>query len=354
MNYLQNPQYAQYGGYAATRLYPLLQEQPQQIPYQMPVQEDSETDTLSSTLLVGTPLIAGVSGAKYIAHPIKSTKAAVAAQNTFKTLGLNTASNVVKANVYNNLLNAERMMDKVAPELKSVLETAYNNYKTAVKAGNAVGAAQHLAEMNTVIAQGKAPGFFGKLFGKTAATGEKAAEIAKAANEAGITAAKGATGLSTAVKGAETLSTMGKIKNWTTGALKSGGFKGMAIFEGILETFTNVIPAFQISAASGIKQIFKSSVSVAGSAAGWCIGAKGGAVAGAAIGTAICPGIGTAVGGFLGWAVGGLSGSWLGRKVAGLFTGKSEVDKAKEAQLAQAQMQQNIFMNGGQNLNTVC
>lgn len=56
-----------------------------------------------------------------------------------------------------------------------------------------------------------------------------------------------------------------------------------------------------------------------GDALGGLGGTLGGAKAGALLGTMIAPGIGTAVGGLIGGGLGYLSGSWLGKKVGGLF-----------------------------------
>ena len=352
--------YAQYGGYATSRLYPYVMQQPQVQQQQAEIPTDDSHDSLSGTLMVGTPMVLGFTGAKYAFSPVRSFQAAKAAQAAYTAAGLNATGAFTaaeKATAFSNLLNANRMMTKVAPELQPALQASLQNYQTAIQAGKTAEAAKYAAEMQTIISKGKAPGWFGKyILRRTPASDAKAVKITTAATNAGNAAAAAATN---SAKAAEGLSTLGKAKNWTTSALKSGGFKGMAIIEGLIEGFTNVLPAFQISTAAGMKQIVKSGVSVAGSAAGWCVGSKAGAWAGAAIGTAICPGIGTAIGGAIGWAVGGLSGSWLGRKIAGWFTGKSEVEKHQEKQQEQqaaiANMQQaNFLLNGGYNLNTIC
>lgn len=352
--------YAQYSGYAASRLYPYVMQQPQQA--ETPT--DGSHESLSGTLMVGTPMVLGFTGAKYVFSPIRSFQAAKAAQTAYTATGLNATGAFTaaeKATAFGNLLNANRMMTKVAPELQPALQASLQNYQTAIQAGKTAEAAKYAAEMQTIIKHGKAPGWFARTFlRKTPIDAQKAEKIARVADKVGTRTAARATSVATkTAQAAEGLTKWGQVKNWTTSALKSGGFKWMAAIEGLLEGFTNILPAFQISTAAGLKQTVKSGVSVAGSATGWCLGAKAGTWGGAAIGTAICPGIGTAIGGAIGMAVGGLSASWLGRKIAGWFTGKSEVEKHKEKQQEQqaaiANMQRaNFLLNGGYDLNTIC
>ena len=145
-------------------------------------------------------------------------------------------------------------------------------------------------------------------------------------------------------------SAYGAIKSTQTGSKilsKLGGFaklakKGGAVFdlaiEGTMQLFTEVIPAFKNGGFdSGVKQIGKSGLQVAGSVGGWVAGAKAGAALGAAVGS-IFPGAGTAIGGAIGGIVGGLLGSSVLTGVAKKITGKSENEIIKEEQLeAQAQ-----------------
>ncbi|MBQ2871367.1 hypothetical protein IJE86_06675, partial [bacterium] len=246
--------------------------------------------------------------------------------------------------------------------LQPALQASLQNYQTAIQAGRTAEAAKYAAEMETIIKKNpgwwsKTKGWFNQTFRGKAPVNK--VELAKDITNAATNAGNAAEAAAKTAQAAEGLSTLGKAKNWATSALKSGGFKWMAAIEGLLEGFTNILPAFQISTAAGLKQTVKSGVSVAGSATGWCLGAKAGTWGGAAIGTAICPGIGTAIGGAIGMAVGGLSASWLGRKIAGWFTGKSEVEKHKEKQQEQqaaiANMQRaNFLLNGGYDLNTIC
>lgn len=130
-------------------------------------------------------------------------------------------------------------------------------------------------------------------------------------------------------------------------AMKASGAGIIAVFEGVGELFTNVIPAFSAGGVeSGVKQVAKSGVKVAASTAGFAGGSLAGKAAGSwiggAIGTIFGPvgtGIGTTIGGMLGGFVGGLIGSSLASKGAQKITGKSEVeklqDKALEEQSAQ-------------------
>lgn len=61
-----------------------------------------------------------------------------------------------------------------------------------------------------------------------------------------------------------------------------------------------------------------------GATAGDMAGGLGGAALGATIGTAILPGIGTVIGGAIGGIGGGEIGSWLGEKVASIFSNNEE------------------------------
>lgn len=113
----------------------------------------------------------------------------------------------------------------------------------------------------------------------------------------------------------------------------------MAVLNGITETFTQVAPAFKIGTAEGFKQIGKSTVKVVAGAGGWLAGDALGKGIGAAIGTAICPGIGTAIGTWVGGFLGGMVGSAIAGKAANAITGKTEVEKYQEKQIAQAAQQ---------------
>lgn len=123
-------------------------------------------------------------------------------------------------------------------------------------------------------------------------------------------------------------------------AMGKSGAGWMAVIEGGMELATNVIPTFQtLGAGAGFKQLGKSAVKVAAGAAGWVAGDAIGKGVGAAIGTAICPGIGTAIGTFVGGFLGGIIGSAVTGKVAKAITGKSELEKANDQQIAQVSQQ---------------
>lgn len=119
-----------------------------------------------------------------------------------------------------------------------------------------------------------------------------------------------------------------------TGFGKAMGRSGsgfMAIMDGTIKTFTDVVPAFQqLGFKSGMKQIAKTGTEVGVGAVGWLAGDALGMSVGAAIGTAICPGVGTAIGGFLGRFIGGAIGGAVAAKTAKAITGKSEIELAKE------------------------
>lgn len=148
---------------------------------------------------------------------------------------------------------------------------------------------------------------------------------------------------------------LGKLLDKIPGykALRSSGFgqmmsnKGtgagwMAIIDGAIETFTQVVPAFQQGGAeAGFKQIAKSGAKVVAGTAGFVAGDAAGRAIGAAIGTFICPGVGTAIGSFLGGFIGGITGSAIAGKATQAIVGKSEVEKIQEEQTAQAAQQVN-------------
>lgn len=148
---------------------------------------------------------------------------------------------------------------------------------------------------------------------------------------------------------------LGKLLDKIPGykALRSSGFgqmmgnKGtgagwMAVLDGVIETFTQVVPAFQQGGAeAGFKQIAKSGAKVVAGTAGFVAGDVAGRAIGAAIGTFICPGIGTAIGSFLGGFIGGVTGSAVAGKATQAIVGKSEIEKIQEKQTIEAAQQVN-------------
>ena len=123
-------------------------------------------------------------------------------------------------------------------------------------------------------------------------------------------------------------------------AMGKSGAGWMAVMDGSIETFTQVVPTFQqLGAEAGFKQIAKSGTKVAAGAAGWLAGDALGKGIGAAIGTAICPGVGTAVGGFIGGFIGGIIGSAVAGKASKALTGKNELEKAQDKQITEITQQ---------------
>lgn len=123
-------------------------------------------------------------------------------------------------------------------------------------------------------------------------------------------------------------------------AMGKSGAGWMAVMDGAVETFTQVVPTFQqLGAEAGFKQIAKSGTKVAAGAAGWLAGDALGKGIGATIGTAICPGVGTAVGGFIGGFIGGIIGSAVAGKASKAITGKNELEKAQDKQIAEITQQ---------------
>ncbi len=134
------------------------------------------------------------------------------------------------------------------------------------------------------------------------------------------------------------------------GFLKSlkgkGGSLGIAL--SVLFEIPEIVKAFKNG--DGMKQVGRSTISVAGFSAG--------AAAGAAIGSVI-PVAGTAVGALVGGLcgiVGGMIGGSISNKIGNALFGKSIADKKQEQQEAQeqamAQMQQLQYQQYNQNLNT--
>ncbi len=146
------------------------------------------------------------------------------------------------------------------------------------------------------------------------------------ANGSTLRAIKNATGITKLSKATKSL------------AVKSSGFrslmkgvKGNAAFAAIslgIGVVTDVIPAFQLGADKGFKQLGKTAVKTGAEVAGWAAGSALGAKAGAAIGTCIGGPIGTVVGGAIG-LVGGFLGSFLCSKLADKVVGPSEVELAQ-------------------------
>ena len=123
------------------------------------------------------------------------------------------------------------------------------------------------------------------------------------------------------------------IKTLSKGA-KGGGLATAAI--GLAIETPEIIETYKTcGAGKGTKQLVKTGAVVAAEGVGYAVGAKVGAIAGAAIGTCIGGPIGTAVGGAVGAIIGvgtGILCSWLAGKGVKSITGKSELEKHKEAE----------------------
>ena len=337
-----NNPYVQYGTYAGSKI-------PQ-------VMDENNEATLGETIVGGGLVMGGIQMGPKLMHPIESYTAMRGADKIYlellKSESFKNLPEAEKAKIYKQLFEKEKYASRilnvrnslrgesVSKEIIKMLDDATSKYTEAIKKGDMVAAEKYAAEMRTIAKKGVEQGFFARMFTKGKTSKIYTPEEIKAFTEAekAAKAAKAAEATAGAAKAVGSFSLMNTAKD----ALKSGGFKGMAAIEGVIETFTEVIPAFQLGTDKGIKQVGKSAVTVAGSAAGWCAGAYvGGAVGakvGAAVGTAICPGVGTAVGAAIG-LVGGLIGSWLGHKAAKAVVGKSEVEKAQEQAQEQAQTQ---------------
>lgn len=203
-------------------------------------------------------------------------------------------------------------------------------------------ARDNLIKSTNVVPKGKA---FSKVrniwagASKYVAQKEAAAESAKAAASATSQASKGFFGKTKNALGITKVSkflTSTAAKHPKFASLLKGvkGNAGFAIFSLGLGVVTDVIPAFQIGATEGFKQLGKTAMKTTAEVGGWAAGTALGAKAGAAIGTCIGGPIGTAVGGLVGAACGFL-GSWLASKAADKVIGPSEVEIAQQKKSAQ-------------------
>lgn len=169
---------------------------------------------------------------------------------------------------------------------------------------------------------------------KYVAQQEAAAESAKVAAKATAKAGKGFFGKTKNALGITKVSkflTSTAAKHPKFASLLKGvkGNAGFAIFSLGIGVVSDVIPAFQIGATEGFKQLGKTAMKTTAEVGGWAAGTALGAKAGAAIGTCIGGPIGTAVGGLVGAACGFL-GSWLASKAADKVIGPSEVEIAQK------------------------
>lgn len=169
---------------------------------------------------------------------------------------------------------------------------------------------------------------------KYVAQKEAAAESAKAAASATSQASKGFFGKTKNALGLTKVSkflTSTAAKHPKFAPLIKGikGNAGFAIFSLGVGVVLDVIPAFQIGATEGFKQLGKTAMKTTAEVGGWAAGTALGAKAGAAVGTCIGGPIGTAVGTVLGAACGFL-GSWLASKAADKVIGPNEVEIAQQ------------------------
>lgn len=170
--------------------------------------------------------------------------------------------------------------------------------------------------------------------GKYVVQKEAAAESAKAAASATSQASKGFFGKTKNALGITKVSkflTSTAAKHPKFAPLIKGikGNAGFAIFSLGVGVVLDVIPAFQIGATEGFKQLGKTAMKTTAEVGGWAAGTALGAKAGAAVGTCIGGPIGTAVGTVLGAACGFL-GSWLASKAADKVIGPNEVEIAQQ------------------------
>ncbi len=369
VNYLYSPTFG-------NNAQPIMQYGPQAYAAARVSGEIAEATTGESSLaseVGGTALfMGGIASVPKMLHPFKTIDAFKYAQDTMNTAMNAGVSKEVASSNWIKSFNAHIAGNKfglAAADEATKLGKEYTKtlqlYKDALSKGNLADIAKYETQLKTMKELSQKPFFFKRWVGiKNTKTAD---EVIKAGQEAGNAAAKAATQTATttattgtktvketlaaaknslkSIKDVKTAVQVGKsaagstaIKAWngTKNALRTGGAGTMAVIEGAIEGFTEVLPAFiEGGRKEGIKQTAKSTVTVGGSVVGWCVGAKAGGTAGAAIGSLICPGIGTAIGTFIGSIVGGATAAWAGRKAAKAITGKSYSEKKAEQQQAQ-------------------
>ena len=320
MMYALNSNYLPYAGYQMANIIE---------------KENGSEESLSSALVFGSAFM-GIPHVKKLVHPKTTINCIKDTNAIFKDIkNIEAFKNLPKelqGTAYADFFNMSWKGQKLNPALKDTLKTVSENYQAALKSGNPADIAKYSEEMKTILSEGKKRNWisrgYNKLLGRSAEKFKKTETVLKTAKEAGETAQKASIAAKTAAETAKTAGKTAQALNWTKNALKTGGFKGMAIFSGIIESFTEVLPAFSKGGSSeGVKQVAKSAVTVTADAAGWAIGAKAGASIGAAIGS-IFPGAGTAIGGAIGGIIGGIAGAFCTRKVAKAVVGKSFSEKA--------------------------
>ena len=157
---------------------------------------------------------------------------------------------------------------------------------------------------------------------KYVAQKEAAAESAKAAASATSQASKGFFGKTKNALGITKVSkflTSTAAKHPKFAPLIKGikGNAGFAIFSLGVGVVLDVIPAFQIGATEGFKQLGKTAMKTTAEVGGWAAGTALGAKAGAAVGTVL-------------GAACGFLGSWLASKAADKVIGANEVEIAQQ------------------------
>lgn len=255
ISYAQNPNYLPYAGYQTANVM---------------AKENGSEESLGSALLFGSAFM-GIPHIKKVFHPvdtynyIKETNKifdGIKNTDTFKAL-----SKEEQGKAYANFFNMARKSEKINPALKEALKTASENYKAALKTGNTADIAKYSEEMKTIISEGKESNKLVRsvknFFGGNTPQFKEAKTVTEAATKAGEQAAKAATAAKTAAETAKAAGKTAQALHWTKDALKTGGFKGMAIFSAIIESFTEVLPAFSKGGSSeGVKQVAKSAVTV--------------------------------------------------------------------------------------------
>lgn len=224
---------------------------------------------------------------------------------------------------------------------KKIVDLAKESINTADKALRAERLAQAKKEYEDIIKLAKAQKNPGRLTRMASYTGSKISSIIPENTKNFYS------GIKTAFKNKIATPAAVFISKHPTLAKGAEFFKGKgAIFagvvDGLLETFTEVIPAFKLGGLTGgIKQIFKSGVKVAATVAGWVAGEAAGTSAGMAIGAAVgsvIPVVGTAIGAFIGGAC-GLIGGFFAASAASEIA-KNIVGKSVREQMAEEQIQE--------------
>ena len=283
----------------------------------------TKADTFTSTVKGSIPMVTLFEGIPLINLLKRNKKLSGSVVNdAMKNLQASNKESVVKLlkgekKLADYIVDAEKSKEAYSA-IKSVTKKEFQEkgFSKLYNARQALKATKPVQKINAVKqAVGKKIGKLAEKYISTSAEAAAEQTIEKTITKTTAQAAKAAT------KPASKLSKL----------IKSSGAGMMLAISGVIELMTEVIPTYkQLGAEKGRKQAVKSTVRVIGDTAGFIGGEYVGTAIGAAIGSVV-PVVGTAIGGAIGF-VGGLVGSFVMGRITRKITGKTELEKFKEAQ----------------------